>query len=105
MDACFFVQGSFGAIVSMDTALDFPQQCRTFPERHVRKRKRSASTAADNNENGNEAMPTACTMCLRYNSMLCMEFVSEHEMVVVEQPWLNVVATFPDALHRKVYGT
>ena len=37
--------------------------------------------------------------------MLCMEFVSEHEMVVVEQPWLNVVATFPDALHRKVYGT
>ena len=44
-------------------------------------------------------------MCLRYNGMLCMDFVGEHEMVVVEQPWLNVVANFPDALQRKVYGT
>jgi len=45
------------------------------------------------------------TMCLRYNSMLYMDFIGEHEMVVVEQSWLNVVATFPDALQRKVYAT
>ena len=37
--------------------------------------------------------------------MLFMNFVADHEMVVVEQPWLNVVATFPGALQRKVYGT
>jgi len=51
------------------------------------------------------ANQTTCTMCLRYNSMLYMDFVSDNEMVVVEQPWLNVVATFPDALQRRVYGT
>jgi hypothetical protein len=37
--------------------------------------------------------------------MLCLEFIDKHEMVIVEQPWLNVVATFPDALQRRVYGT
>jgi len=107
-------QGSFGAIVSMNTELDFPQQCRIFPETHVRsgkKRKRSTSVSQkekgsdDADENEEEAIPTTCTMCLRYNSMLYMDFVGAHEMVVVEQPWLNVVATFPDALQRKVYGT
>ena len=98
------LQGSFGAIVSMNTAIDFPNECRIFPERHVRKRKRSASVA-ETNATSDDIIPSACTMCLRYNGMLCMDFVGEHEMVVVEQPWLNVVATFPDALQRKVYGT
>jgi U3 small nucleolar RNA-associated protein 4 len=37
--------------------------------------------------------------------MLFMDFVAEHEMVVVEQPWLTVVATFPQALQRRIYGT
>ena len=85
--------------------MDFPQECRIFPERHVRKRKRSASVSEANASSTEEVLPSACTMCLRYNGMLCMDFVGEHEMVVVEQPWLNVVATFPDALQRKVYGT
>lgn len=37
--------------------------------------------------------------------MLFMDYIGDHELVIVEQPWLNVVATFPDALQRKVYGT
>jgi hypothetical protein len=37
--------------------------------------------------------------------MLYMDFAASNEMVVVEQPWLNVVATFPDALQRRVYGS
>jgi hypothetical protein len=34
-----------------------------------------------------------------------MDFISKNEMLVVEQPWLNVVASFPAAFERKVYGT
>jgi hypothetical protein len=45
-----------------------------------------------------------CTICLRYNSMLYLDFRSADEMVVVEQPWLSVVAGFPEALRRRVYG-
>lgn len=95
----------------MNTAVDFPQHCRIFPETHVRggggkKRKRAASVSGREKEDiEEEENITTCTMCLRYNSMLFMDFVDDHEMVVVEQPWMNVVATFPDALQRKVYGT
>jgi hypothetical protein len=34
-----------------------------------------------------------------------MDFISKNEMLVVEQPWLNVVASFLAALERKVHGT
>ena len=44
-------------------------------------------------------------MCLRYNCMVFADFVDKGEMVVAEQPWLDVVATFPDALQRRVYAT
>jgi hypothetical protein len=37
--------------------------------------------------------------------MLHLEFIDESEMVVVEQPWLDIVASFPDPLQRHVYGT
>lgn len=79
-----------------------PKHSRIFPEAHVRggkKRKRHQSGDATETFNGN------CTICLRYNSMLYMDFISKNEMLVVEQPWLNVVASFPEALERKVYGT
>ena len=46
-----------------------------------------------------------CIICLRYNSMLYMDFIEDNEMLVVEQPWLSVVASFPEALERKMYGT
>jgi len=102
----------------------FPTLCHIFPASHVRsrhakKRKRSlsfsespanaAATGKDDDDNNDEATDadpkqSSCTMCLRYNSMLCVEFVGSNEMVIVEQPWLNVVANFPEALHRRVYG-
>lgn len=101
------LQGSFGAIVAINTDEEFPQQCRIFPETHVRgtKRKRSQSVTEHRDGDQPSGKSSTCTMCLRYNSMLFMDFVADHELVVVEQPWLNVVATFPDALHRRVYGT
>jgi hypothetical protein len=94
----------------MNIEEEFPQRCRIVPETHVRvkKRKRSQSVSEPSSGDGDQSAGTkssTCTMCLRYNSMIFMDFVDDHEMVVVEQPWLSVVATFPDALQRKVYGT
>lgn len=45
-----------------------------------------------------------CTICLQYNGMLYLNFVGQNEMVVVEQPWLEVVETLPEAIQRRVYG-
>ena len=84
----------------------FPKSCRIFPEIHVRGRKRKRSNSYSESHNTTlDLLSPRCTICLNYNSMLFMNFVADHEMVVVEQPWLNVVATFPGALQRKVYGT
>jgi hypothetical protein len=79
-----------------------------LPETHDRgkKRKRSQSVSERRSGDGDQdARAKACTMCLRYNNMLFMDFVDEHEMQVVEQPWLTVVVTFPQALQRRIYGT
>jgi hypothetical protein len=100
---CRFVKGSFGAIVVVNTLESFPKRCRIFPETHVRGTKRKRSNSYSEHPSS-EISPT-CTICLSYNSILFMDFINKNEMVVVEQPWLNVVATFPGALHRKVYGT
>jgi hypothetical protein len=83
----------------------FPKSCRIFPEIHVRGAKRKRSNSYSESCNSISDVSPSCTICLNYNSMLFMNFVDDHVMVVVEQPWLNVVATFPGALHRKVYGT
>jgi hypothetical protein len=37
--------------------------------------------------------------------MLHLDYVGVNEMLVVEQPWLSIVATFPAALQRKLYGS
>jgi hypothetical protein len=77
-----------------------PKHCRVFPETHVRgKRKRESNNPEELANRSN------CMVCLRYNSMLYMDFLDEKEMLVVEEPWLNVVATFPEALERKLYGS
>jgi U3 small nucleolar RNA-associated protein 4 len=103
------VKGSFGAIVAVDIKGEFPKRCRVFPVTHVRgtKRKRSRSTSEPSNidESLKAENSASCTMCLRYNSMLFLNCFRESEMVVVEQPWLNIVATLPGSLQRKVYGT
>jgi hypothetical protein len=45
-----------------------------------------------------------CTICLHYNGILYMDYLGPNQMVVVEQPWLPIVSTFPDALQRRIYG-
>jgi hypothetical protein len=53
---------------------------------------------------GNDPNARNCTVCLHYNSMLHLDFLGANEMIVVEQPWLRVISTFPEALQRRVYG-
>jgi hypothetical protein len=107
LSCCLRWQCSFGAFVVMDMKKDFPNCCKVFPETHVRsKRKRPTPTSAPELEekNNDKNKKSEAVLCLRYNSMLHLDFVGPREMIVVEQPWLNVVANFPEALQRRVYG-
>jgi hypothetical protein len=90
----------------MDMKNDFPNCCKIFPETHVRyKKKRPASALEGSGEHKEkEKKKSEAVICLRYNSMLHLDFVGPREMIVVEQPWLNVVANFPEALQRRIYG-
>ena len=44
-------------------------------------------------------------VCLLYNEILFQDFISENEMVIVEEPWKSILEELPDALAQKVYGT
>lgn len=67
---------------------------------------RPGLTNSNSNTHKTNSDPNArnCTVCLNYNSMMHLDFLAPNEMVVVEQPWLRVIATFPEALQRRVYG-
>ena len=45
------------------------------------------------------------TICVKYDSVLHLEFFKENELVIVEQPWLTVVKSLPDPLERRIYGS
>lgn len=64
-----------------------------------RKRKRAHSCATAMVETSGNF-----TICLRYGNMLFMDFIDDNEMVVVEQPWMDIVNALPDTLERRVYG-
>jgi hypothetical protein len=88
----------------MDTKNDFPNCCRIFPETHVRYKRKRPTSALEGSGEQKEKKKSEAVLCLRYNSMLYLDFVGPREMIVVEQPWLNVVANFPEALQRRIYG-
>uniref|UniRef100_A0A7S0C7J7 Uncharacterized protein n=1 Tax=Proboscia inermis TaxID=420281 RepID=A0A7S0C7J7_9STRA len=56
------------------------------------------------NENADTAPNKNFTICYHYNHVLHLDLVRPNEMVVVEQPWLDVLHSLPDALARNVYG-
>ena len=96
----------------IDLEKKLPQYCNIVPEHHVRrwrKRKRSLSEAGVPEENSDDPDrkpdDVESIICLRYNSVLHMDFIADNEMVIVEQPWLSVIATFPAALERKIFGS
>lgn len=45
------------------------------------------------------------TICLNYCEIQFQDYLSENEMIVVEEPWTSVLEELPDALARRVYGT
>ena len=51
-----------------------------------------------------ELVARSCTICSHYKNMLYADFLGPKEMLVVEQPWLEVAETFPAALQRRIYG-
>jgi U3 small nucleolar RNA-associated protein 4 len=45
------------------------------------------------------------TICLKFSNLIFQDFISEKEMVVVEEPWMSVLEELPEALARRMYGT
>ena len=66
-------------------------------------RKRKFDVVYENNQG--ERQNNNFTICLRYPGMIFMDFLGDNELVVVEQPWIDIVNDLPDALERKRYGT
>ncbi|KAL7579428.1 hypothetical protein ACA910_014092 [Epithemia clementina (nom. ined.)] len=109
------LMGARGVFVLIDLTQPPPRRCRAAPERYGRrrnKRKRSLSQSSVGDKEHDpkqqqepKTLVPESVQCVRYKSMLYMDFIADNEMIVVEQPWLDVVATFPDALQRKIYGT
>jgi U3 small nucleolar RNA-associated protein 4 len=44
------------------------------------------------------------TLCLKYSGILFMDFIDEDELLIVEQPWMDILNALPDVLQRKRYG-
>ncbi len=43
-------------------------------------------------------------ICMSYTNLLFFDFIGKQEIVVVEQPWLDVVGKLGEVKDRKVYG-
>eukprot|EP00977_Amphora_coffeiformis_P003458 scaffold638_cov168-Amphora_coffeaeformis.AAC.40 len=98
--------GGSGAFVVFQIDQPFPTSCRYFPEDHVRSKREAKRIKSiprklrEESESGSTAK-----ICYQYNSMVYLGFLSDAEMVVVEEPWINVWNTLPAALSRRVYGS
>mmetsp|Transcript_6193 Transcript_6193/g.9316 ORF Transcript_6193/g.9316 Transcript_6193/m.9316 type:complete len:938 (-) Transcript_6193:384-3197(-) len=118
------IMSSFGAFCVINTQEKMPEHCRIVPEVHVRRKRRKSdqevnessftpllepkyfrkSTLPQRKYRKDDPTVRNCTMCLNYNSMLYLDFMGPGKMVVVEQPWLRVISSFPEPLQRRVYG-
>ena len=117
-------KGAHGYFCIVDLDQPIPEYSNIFPPDHVRarrhvpnkkqrtrsgslndapvsgrKRKRSLSGAIAMVETSGNF-----TICLRYGNMLFMDFIADNEMIVVEQPWMDIVNALPDSVERRVYG-
>ncbi len=72
---------------------------------HWTTRKPSLCVSDDDDFNNFSKKSNNFTICLRYSNILFQEFVSEKEMIIVEEPWMSALEEIPDALARRVYGT
>jgi len=101
-----FILASFGSFCVVSTSLGIPERCRTVPEKHIRRKSRKRR-CIEQPPVGDPMDPNNANfaMCMRYNSVIHTDFLSDQEMIVVEQPWLSVLAMLPTVLERKIFGT
>jgi U3 small nucleolar RNA-associated protein 4 len=92
-----FLMGGHNWFCSIDISSPVPSHCKPFPKQHV-KAKNWVTGGNDDNSNKN------FTVCLRYTGIIFMDFLGENELLIVEQPWLGVVSSLPNALERRRYG-
>jgi len=105
--------GSYGyfCVVKLDQPV--PERAKMYPPNHLRAKRLPtrdddfAISAAPKKKNSHSSSPSSnnFTICLRYNEVVFQDFVGKSEMVVVEEPWSSTLATLPDPLTRRVYGT
>ena len=95
-------------MVGADTARLFPRSTHDMPQGPPKKKRKrtpieeNAAIAARRRE---PPRPPHFATIEQFSDMLYVDIISKDEMVVVEQPWEEISAHFPPALHRKIYGT
>ena len=108
--------GSHGYFCIVDLDQPVPERASMFPPNHLRARglrrikdddgmMHNSHLSRKKPKNTNNDQSTNMCVCLRYNEILFQDFISENEMVIVEEPWKSILEELPDALARKVYGT
>jgi hypothetical protein len=79
-------------------------------KRDSKKRARAALEGGDELRTAlGAAAPSSCSstnffMVDKYGPLLCAEFLTGHNLLVVERPWLQVMTALGDAFHRKRFG-
>ena len=108
--------GSHGYFCIVDLDQPVPERASMFPPNHLRARglrrikdddgmMHNSHLSRKKPKSTNNDQSTNMCVCLRYNEILFQDFISENEMVIVEEPWKSILEELPDALARKVYGT
>ena len=107
--------GSHGYFCIVDLDQPVPERASMFPPNHLRARGLQRIKDDDGMLHINylsRKKPKSTTdqrtnmcVCLLYNEILFQDFISENEMVIVEEPWKSILEELPDALAQNVYGT
>lgn len=94
-----FLMGGQNWFCPVDLDMPLPETLMYHPDDHISAKKQNRTKFEHEAKNSNLAI------CLLYTGIIFMEFLSEDELVVVEQPWEDIVNSLPGALERKRYGS
>jgi len=116
-----FLMGAEDWFCSIDLDSPIPPVATPYPSKHLAakgfgtrnssaKSKKSGTLSkeskdATNEHNGQTKTSENFTICLKYSNMIFMKFLDDNELVIVEQPWNDIVNSLTDALEYKRYGT
>jgi len=94
-----FLMGGQNWFCPVDLDMPLPKTLMYHPNDHISIKNNVLTKDDPTMRNYNLAI------CLLYSGIIFMEFLSEDELVVVEQPWLDILNSLPGALERKRYGS